>query len=111
MRGWLFVLAVLATFRPIVQVASTDKSKPIDPEVVEQFEKTLLSQLGMEKKPKSIDRSKIVIPNQLKEVYNKIMVDHELINSVNLPVPGVHAKSANTVRSFAHEGKLIWKKF
>lgn len=110
MRAWLFVLAVLATFKPIVQVASTDKrnKQQIDPVALEQFEKTLLNQLGIEKRPKIIDRSKIVIPDELKEVFNQMMMGHEDIYSVNLPIAGKHTKSANTIRSFAHEGEHLF---
>lgn len=79
------------------------REKP-DPETLVQIEKNLLSLFGFKKRPK-IDRSKIVIPEAMKKLYAEIM-GHEL-DSVNVPKPGLHTKSANTVRSFTHEGKSI----
>lgn len=143
MRAWLFVLAVLATLQPIIQVASTEefisssniaannneqqqnkqqqqqqyqeeekeeeiinnnkKEKP-DPATLVEVEKNLLSLFGFNKRP-NVDRSKVVIPEAMKQLYAEIM-GHE-IDSVNMPKPGLHTKSANTVRSFTHEGKHI----
>lgn len=118
MHAWLFVLAVLATLQPLVQVASTEevkssssiitssttedknRDKP-NPETLVQIEKNLLSLFGFNKRPK-VDRSKVVIPEAMKQLYAEIM-GHEL-ESVNLPKPGLLTKSANTVRSFTHEG-------
>ncbi len=102
MRAWLFVLAVLATFKEIVQVASTDNS--LEPDKLEQIEKSLISLLGMERRPKIIDRTKIVIPDELQDIFNEMMTGHYAMDSVSLPMPGVHAKSANTIRCFQHEG-------
>lgn len=70
-----------------------------------KVEKNLLSIFGMSKRPKQIDRSKVVIPDAMKALYAEIMGE-ELRESVNLPKPGLHTKSANTVRSFTHEGEL-----
>lgn len=119
MHAWLFVLAVLATLQPLVQVASTEevkssssiiassiltedknRDKP-NPETLVQIEKNLLSLFGFNKRPK-VDRSKVVIPEAMKQLYAEIM-GHEL-ESVNLPKPGLLTQSANTVRSFTHEG-------
>lgn len=68
-----------------------------------KVEQNLLSLFGRSKRPKPIDRSKVVIPESLKLLYADIMGE-ELRESVNLPKPGLHTKSANTVRSFTHEG-------
>lgn len=122
MRAWLYVLAVLmATLKLIVPVASsissssssrnsgnTEEKQQLDPVALAQFEKTLFAQLGMVRRPHIVDRSKIVIPDELKEIFNKMMEGHELMDSVNLPMPGTHTKSANTIRSFAHEGKQVY---
>lgn len=109
MRAWLFVLAVLATTKQIVQVASTENNRnQMDPVVLEQFEKTLFAQLGLTRRTRTIDRSKIVIPDELRDIYNKMMEGHQDTDSVNLPMPGVHTKSANTIRSFVHEGKFFF---
>lgn len=122
MHAWLFVLAVLATLQPLVKVASTEevkssssiitsskttedknRDKP-NPETLVQIEKNLLSLFGFNKRPK-VDRSKVVIPEAMKNLYAEIM-GHEL-ESVNLPKPGLLTKSANTVRSFTHEGNYF----
>lgn len=71
-----------------------------------KVEKNLLSIFGMSKRPKQIDRSKVVIPDAMKALYAEIMGE-ELRESVNLPKPGLHTKSANTVRSFTHEGESV----
>lgn len=107
MRAWLFVLAVLATFKEIVQVASTDN---FEPDKLEQIEKSLISLLGMERRPKIVDRTKIVIPDELQDIFNEMMTGHYAMDSVSLPMPGVHAKSANTIRCFQHEGKQFFFK-
>lgn len=145
MRAWLLVIAVLATFQPIVQVASTEDSsssssvtstqtstiiinklnrfnnedeeatttttaaaateqpqiKP-DPETQVQIEKNLLSLFGMKSRPRSIDRSKAIIPEAMKKLYAEITGQE--FRTLNIPKPGLHTKSANTVRSFQHEG-------
>lgn len=76
----------------------------LDKETKIKVEKNLLTLFGMSKRPKPIDRSKIVIPEAMKTLYSEIMGE-ELRESVNLPKPGLLTKSANTVRSFLHEGK------
>lgn len=76
-----------------------------DHETQIKIEKNLLTLFGMSKRPKPIDRSKIVIPEAMKMLYAEIMGE-ELRESVNLPKPGLHTKSANTVRSFTHEGNF-----
>lgn len=126
MRAWLYVLAVLmATLKLIVPVAciaeaeqpdqksqsqqqQQQPSDKLDPIVLAQFEKTLFAQLGMERRPHIVDRTKIVIPDELKDIYHKMMAAHELTDSVQLPMPGSDTKSANTIRSFAHEGNFLF---
>lgn len=138
MRAWLFVLAVLATFNRVQQVASTEEvkssssssspsssdsssldsnnvdlsdsldrdsnrgNKP-DPQTLVQIEKNLLSLFGFEKRPK-VDRSKIVIPEAMKQLYAQIM-GHEL-DSLDVPKADLHNKDANTIRSYTHEGEF-----
>lgn len=158
MRAWLLVIAVLATFQPIVQVASTEdlsssssvtstqtsttnnknnnqlnrinnekeetattttttsptttiettaqqRTKP-DSETQVQIEKNLLSLFGMNSRPRSIDRSKVIIPEAMKQLYAEITGQE--LRTTNLPKPGLHTKSANTVRSFQHEGNCLF---
>lgn len=81
-----------------------EEKVPMDHDTQIKVEKNLLGIFGMSKRPKRIDRSKVVIPDAMKALYAEIMGE-ELRESVNLPRPGLHTKSANTVRSFTHEGK------
>lgn len=83
---------------------SLDEPLKIDHDTKIKVEKNLLSIFGMSKRPKPIDRTKVVIPDAMKALYAEIMGE-ELRESVNIPRPGLHTKSANTVRSFTHEGK------
>jgi hypothetical protein len=135
MRAWLFVFAVLATFNQH-STASTEEvktssssytssdsssldsnnvdlsdndnhrgNKP-DPQTLVQIEKNLLSLFGFEKRPK-VDRSKIVIPEAMKQLYAQIM-GHEL-DSLEVPKADLHNKDANTIRSYVHEGELSFR--
>lgn len=112
MRAWLYVLVVLmaATLNDqnVVQAAvdADDAKNVIDPEAMAKFEKTLFAQLGLSKRPQIVDRSSIVIPEELMEIYKKMMEGHETSDSVALPTPGQHTKSANTIRTYAHEGEF-----
>lgn len=83
--------------------SSPSPSVTMDHDTKIKVEQNLLSLFGRSKRPKPIDRSKVVIPESLKLLYADIMGE-ELRESVNLPKPGLHTKSANTVRSFTHEG-------
>ncbi|XP_037815047.1 protein decapentaplegic [Lucilia sericata] len=84
-----------------------EKVKP-DPSTLVEIENSLLSLFNMKRPPK-IDRSKIIIPEAMKQLYAQIM-GHEL-NSVNIPKPGLLTKSANTVRSFTHQDSKIDDRF
>lgn len=84
---------------------SISTSKP-DPETLVEIEKNLLSLFGFPKRPK-IDRSKVVIPEAMKQLYAQIM-GHDLVDSVNVPKEGLNTRNANTVRSFTHEGEHIF---
>ncbi|XP_017860240.1 PREDICTED: protein decapentaplegic [Drosophila arizonae] len=84
-----------------------DKVKP-DPSTLVEIENSLLSLFNMKRPPK-IDRSKIIIPEAMKNLYAQIM-GHE-IDSVNIPKPGLLTKSANTVRSFTHKDSKIDDRF
>lgn len=84
----------------------TTTTTTLDHDTKIKVEKNLLSIFGMSKRPKQIDRSKVVIPDAMKALYAEIMGE-ELRESVNLPKPGLHTRSANTVRSFTHEGEHL----
>lgn len=127
MRVWLLLLVVLATLSRTQQVASTTdnnikdnikndnhssnkdnnnkdnlNNNKLTSDTLVQIEKNLLSILGLPKRPK-IDRSKIVIPKRLREIYEQTM-GHEL-SSVHIPAPGSYTQTSNTMRSFVHQGK------
>lgn len=84
------------------EINETIRIKP-DPSTQIEIEKNLMSLFGMKSRPMSIDRSKAIIPDALKQLYVQI-TGQEYRESVNLPKPGLFTKSANTVRSFLHEG-------
>ncbi|XP_049311380.1 protein decapentaplegic [Bactrocera dorsalis] len=80
-----------------------EKLKP-DPSTLVQIENSLLSLFNMKRPPK-IDRSKIIIPEAMKQLYAQIM-GHEL-DMETIRRPSMLSRSANTVRSFTHiESKI-----
>ncbi|XP_031623454.1 protein decapentaplegic [Contarinia nasturtii] len=101
-----------------IETASTEEStapesKPtpvMDHETQIKVEKNLLTLFGRSKRPKPIDRTKVVVPENMKKLYAELMGDDER-ESVNLPRPGLYTKSANTLRSFTHEESKIDEKF
>lgn len=114
MHAWLHVLAVLITVITIplavgataaAAAAATTANAAIDPVALASYEKDLFAQLGLTKRPKIVDRASIVIPEELMDIYQKMMSGHEHSDSLALPTPGQHTKSANTIRSYGHEGK------
>lgn len=96
--------AVVAYCSMMVVMVAVSADTSIDPVALAAYEKNLFAQLGLTKRPKIIDRANIVIPDELMETYHKMMAGHEHSDSVALPTPGVHTKSANTIRSYGHEG-------
>uniref|UniRef100_A0A182MKR2 Uncharacterized protein n=1 Tax=Anopheles culicifacies TaxID=139723 RepID=A0A182MKR2_9DIPT len=78
-----------------------DSSSRPDPKTLVEIEKNLLSLFGFPNRPK-IDRSKVVIPEAMKQLYAQIM-GHDLVDSVSVPKEGLNTRNANTVRSFTHE--------
>lgn len=107
MRAWLYVLAVLMAAIFVQIVVSAEAAVDVDPVAMAKFEKTLFAQLGLTKRPQNVDRSAIVIPDELMDIYHKMMEGHKTSDSIALPTPGVHSKSANTIRTYSHEGKCI----
>ncbi|XP_058446339.1 protein decapentaplegic isoform X2 [Malaya genurostris] len=87
---------------------SHSHSKP-DPETLVQIERNLGSLFGFSKRPK-IDRSKVVIPEAMRQLYAQIM-GHDLVDSVHVPKKGLSTRNANTVRSFTHEESHIDERF
>ncbi|XP_037927797.1 protein decapentaplegic-like [Teleopsis dalmanni] len=84
-----------------------EKIKP-DSKILVEIESSLLSLFNM-KRPPTIDRSKIVIPDAMKELYEQIMGQE--IDSMSIPKRGLLTQSANTVRSFTHQESKIDDRF
>lgn len=65
------------------------------------IEASLLSLLGFAKRPKP--QGQAYVPESLK----KLFVKQNTIGMADIAKPGIHARSANTVRSFSHVGKYL----
>nr|XP_018900254.1 PREDICTED: protein decapentaplegic-like [Bemisia tabaci] len=76
-------------------------SGSVDPELAKSIESNLLLLLRMPSRP-AVDRRKAFIPPHMLELYRK-QANSEY-ETVNLPLPGQHTLSANTVTSFFHTG-------
>ncbi|KAF5294025.1 hypothetical protein FQA39_LY13579 [Lamprigera yunnana] len=74
-------------------------SSSVPQEALAEVEANLLSLFGFRKRPR-IDRSKVVIPQVMLDLYRK-QTGHKL-DTASIHRPGLHTKSANTVRSFTH---------
>ncbi|KAL9927544.1 decapentaplegic morphogen isoform 1-T4 [Glossina fuscipes fuscipes] len=94
MRAWLLLLAVLATL--LIRVTVANQNLIDDNNIL-----TLLNK--MKKNPPKIDRSKIVIPDELWEQY--------LARNKQKFRPNPLAKVADTVRSFTHKESKIDDRF
>lgn len=71
-------------------------------EIPKQVEDNLMSLFGFTSRPKNIDRSKVVIPQAMLDLYER--QTGKRLDTTNIHKPGAHTKSANTVRSFTHIG-------
>ncbi|XP_024887270.1 protein decapentaplegic-like [Temnothorax curvispinosus] len=69
-------------------------------QVIAGMEASLLSLLGLAKRPRP--QGQAYIPHSLRELYDR----QNAIGIADIAKPGIHARSANTVRSFPHIGKL-----
>lgn len=79
-----------------------------DPKTLAEIEGNLLQMFGFKERPQ-VDVKNIVIPEPMRQLYADIM-GHEL-DSTSLPRPGLYSQTANTVRSFPHEGKNLLLSF
>ncbi|XP_056636651.1 protein decapentaplegic [Diorhabda sublineata] len=89
---WLVVLAVL-------ECCWRTNSSEVPKDVQDQVETNLLSLFGFKGRPK-IDKSKVVIPQAMIELYEMQMGFP--LDTTSIPRRGWHTKSANTIRSFTH---------
>lgn len=69
-------------------------------QVIAGMEASLLSLLGFTKRPRP--QGQTYIPKSLRELHAR----QNAIGIADIAKPGIHARSANTVRSFPHIGKL-----
>lgn len=82
-------------------VVSDDRPHITDDKVLKAVESNLLTLFGLKRRPRSA-RS-IVIPDALKTLYRRQTgMD---VETTNFALPGRHTGSANTVRTFTHQGK------
>lgn len=80
--------------------SSSDHFKTVNREqVVAGVEASLLSLLGFEKRPNP--QGSAHVPESLK----KLQARQNSIGTADIAKPGIHARSANTVRSFSHVGE------
>jgi bone morphogenetic protein 2/4 len=81
---------------PLLRFRTDD---PSDEQVIAGMEASLLSLLGFTKRPKP--QGSAYIPESLKKLYDR----QNSIGSADIAKPGIHTRSANTVRSFSHVGE------
>lgn len=77
-------------------------STSVPKEALAEVEASLMSLFGFRKKP-NIDRSKLVIPQAMLDMYER--QTGRVLDTTSILRPGLYTKSANTMRSFTHVGK------
>lgn len=82
------------------KIKDTEREK-----LIRQVEKNLLSMLRMTKRPKPIGKAQV--PESMRLLYNK----QKAIKMTDIAKPGIHTRSANTVRSFNHVESPLDDKF
>ncbi|KAJ8968256.1 hypothetical protein NQ317_001898 [Molorchus minor] len=92
---WLIILAVLEC---CWRTTSSNLSK----EVLAEVETNLLSLFGFKGRPK-VDKTKVVIPQAMVDLYERQMGFP--LETASIPKRGIHTRSANTIRSFTHIGR------
>lgn len=92
---WLVLLAIL-------ECCYRTYSSNVPKEVLAEVETNLMSLFGFKQRPK-IDKSKVVIPQAMLDLYQKQMGFP--LDTASIPKKGWHTRSANTVRSFTHIGR------
>lgn len=75
-----------------------------DEKMLKAVESNFLSLFGMKRRPRS--NRNVVIPDAMKELYRR-QTGME-VETTNFALPGRLTGSANTVRSFIHQGKLFF---
>nr|WAH70828.1 decapentaplegic [Colaphellus bowringi] len=98
---WLVTLVVL-------ECSWKTLSSNIPKEVLTQVETNLLSLFGFKGRPK-VDKSKIVIPQVMIEMYEK--QTGLRLDTTSIPRKGWHTENANTIRSFTHIESPVDRRF
>lgn len=113
----LLVVLLTLLLTPVVASAKSDtlrekkkdKGKPVqrkvsdkDEKVLKTIETSLMSLFGFSKRPRP-NKKDIVIPKAMLELYEQ-QTGME-VDTTNFMLPGRLTSSANTVRSFTHEGR------
>nr|CAD7394755.1 unnamed protein product [Timema cristinae] len=113
MRGLLMVLPVLTTllvpYPPVTDASQTptrqqQKGRAMDADMLNSVETNLMSLFGFKRRPR-LDRSKVVIPDAMLELYQR--QTGLSLDTASLALPGRHTKTANTVRSFVHKESRV----
>lgn len=104
MRSLLMVVTVLAALTSITVSTSTDEPAQLDQKALQQVESNLLSLFGLNRRPR-VNRKNVRIPKAMLDLY-KLQTGQDVDTSM-LPLPGRHTRSANTVRTFTHQGRAI----
>lgn len=106
MRCLLMVVTVLATLNSItISTTSAEDSVQLDKKALQQVESNLLSLFGLNRRPRP-NRKNVRIPKAMLDLY-KLQTGQDVDTSM-LPLPGRHTRSANTVRTFTHQGRVIF---
>lgn len=104
MRSLLMVVTVLATLNSIIISTSAKENIQLDKKALQQVESNLLSLFGLNRRPR-VNRKNVRIPKAMLDLY-KLQTGQDVDTSM-LPLPGRHTRSANTVRTFTHQGRVI----
>ncbi len=74
-------------------------------DMIRAFESSLLNMFGLKERPRPSDRARV--PQYMMDIYENHITSEEEVGPVNMHfnVNGVSTSTANTVRSFHHDGK------
>ncbi|XP_018324694.1 protein decapentaplegic [Agrilus planipennis] len=98
---WLLLIILLDCCCTLASISIPEEAKA-------EVEANLLSLFGFRKRPK-VDRTKILIPQAMIQLYEK--QTRQRLDTASIPKPGLYTKSANTVRSFTHVESPIDNQF
>lgn len=97
----LYSLWLMMFFMKLTSLISVQSSS-LSADVLLEVESNLMSLLGFKKRPKA-DKSKIVVPQAMLELYHR--QTGLFLDTASIAKPNLHTRNANTVRSFNHVGR------